>query len=747
MNQNTEINRKLLNGWSAIVVILAIAYFFELLKGAISLPYFLLFLFLTIVPFVIACLYFRQKQDSEQLKNYVGFGYLIMYLFILFTGRTMLVFTYIFPMLSLLILYHDKKLILQMGLISLAINLIVIGVAAAQGRITLANCQDAEIQIALICLVFFFSYMAAELYDNIKRTNDSYNEALQEKSRQISDMAVQTITTIANTIDAKDEYTEGHSNRVAQYSRMLAKKLGKSDKEADEIYNIALLHDIGKIGVPDSILNKPGKLTEEEFKMIKQHPAIGGKILKDVRSFPNLEVGARYHHERFDGRGYPEGLSGDAIPEIARIICVADSFDAMNSNRVYRRHFTKEYIRSELERCQGSQFDPAVAQAMLELMDEAALDEVDRREARIEADADKDRNRSAYEGLDRRTHDEPEVKKELEEISSRIREYMTNTEEKDLLDILGEAKTIQKFETDVAQLLMNEDGCLILMDIDNFSRLNHEYGFLAGDACLRTIAETLMSFEQSHVCRYEGDSFLIYRSGVKDPAAAETFGGEIRRALDERLNASDSLKGLTVSMGAALSALHARRFARLLACSEKALAAAKKEGKNQCVIYRENGDEEKLASQKDLDSLSALIEEQYSYNGAFDLEYREFGRVYELIRNLGIRNAQTVQLVLFTILFSDNADMPISDRTMVMKYLESAINNTVRKVDVTARFSSTQRIVLFTNLPDQNVQLVIDRIMKEFYRMIPENQFRLVYVSRNINLDAIKSRTQEKRGS
>lgn len=746
MNQNREINRKLLNGWSAIIAILFIAYFLEVLKGTMSVPYFLIFLFLTIAPYLISWAYYKQNQDSSQLKNYVVFGYLIMYLFVLFTGKTMMVFTYIFPMLSLLILYHDKQLILRMGSISLLLNLIVIAAEVIQGRITFANCRDAEIQIGLLSLVFFFSYLATDLYDNIKRTNDVYNEELQEKSRQISEMAVQTITTIANTIDAKDEYTEGHSNRVAQYSRLLAKKLGKSDEEADEIYNIALLHDIGKIGVPDSILNKPGKLTDEEFKMIKQHPSIGGKILKDVKSFPNLEVGARYHHERFDGRGYPEGLAGEDIPEIARIICVADSFDAMNSNRVYRRHFTREYIRSELERCQGSQFDPAVAQAMLELMDEEALDEVDQRETLLSIDADNGEHQPKYDGIDRRIHDTPEVKKELEEVSNRIREYMINTEEKDILDVLGEEKTIQKFETEVARKLMSGDGCLVLMDIDNFSRMNHEYGFLAGDACLRMVAETLMGFENSEVCRYEGDSFLIYRSDVVDRKAAEAFAQEIRSALDERFSRSDSLKGLTISMGIALSALHARRFARLLACSEKALSHAKKEGKNRYVIYSEVGDEEKLASQKDLDSLSSLIEEQYSYNGAFDLEYREFGRVYELIRNLGIRNAQTVQLVLFTILFSENADMPISDRTMVMKYLESAINNTVRKVDVTARFSSTQRIVLFTNLPDENVQLVIDRIMKEFYRMIPENQFRLVYVSRNINLSAIRKNQAAKNG-
>lgn len=742
MNQNQEINRKLLKGWALIVGILSVAYFLELVKGTKTLPYFLIFMFLTAAPFIIACLYYKKNRDSAQLKNYVVFGYLIMYLFIMFTGGTMMVFTYIFPMLSLLILYHDRKLILEMGVISAVINLVVIGVHVVQNRITFANSQDIEIQIALIGLVFYFSYMAAELYGNIKRTNDSFNEELQDKTKQISEMAIQTITTIANTIDAKDEYTEGHSNRVAQYSRMLAKKLGKSDKEADEIYYIALLHDIGKIGIPDSILNKPGKLTEEEFKMIKQHPSIGGKILRDVKSFPNLEIGAKYHHERFDGRGYPEGLKGEEIPEIARIICVADSFDAMNSNRVYRRHFTKEYIRSEMEHCKGTQFDPKIAQAMIELMDEEALDEIDRRVARIEADSGNTAGNTKFDWVERRTQHTPEVRKDLEEVTNRMREYMLASEEKDLLDVLGEEKTIQKFETEVAKRLAEEDGCLVLLDIDNFSRLNHAFGFLAGDACLRTIAETLMSYDRSAVCRYEGDSFLIFRSGVKDGKEALAFALDVHRALEDQFNASDTLRGLTISMGVACSALHSRKFARLLACSEKALADAKKRGKNQCVVYVESGDEEKLASQKDLDGLSALIEEQYSYNGAFDLEYKEFGRVYELIRNLGIRNAQTVQLVLFTILFSDNADMPISDRTMVMKYLESAINNTVRKVDVTARFSSTQRIVLFTNLPDQNVQLVIDRIMKEFYRMIPENQFRLVYVSRNINLNSIKNRPQ-----
>ena len=743
VNHYQKINRKLLTGWAMIVIILLAAYLLEVLKGSRTVSYCITFTLLTVIPFLVSVFAYRKAPDSPRLKYYVGLGYLVMYLFVLITGNTILVFTYIFPLLSLLILYHDRKLIFVMGLIALVVNLVVIMTSIIGGEITLENSRDAEIMIALIVLVFTFSYSASELYEEISNANDAFNEELEKKTSQLSDMTMQTITTIANTIDAKDGYTEGHSARVAQYSRLLAKKLGKSDEEADEIYNIALLHDIGKIGVPDSILNKPGKLTEEEFNMIKQHPMIGAKILNDVKSYPSLQTGAKYHHERYDGRGYPEGLSGTEIPEIARIICVADSFDAMHSNRVYRRHFTKEYIRSELEHCQGTQFDPEIAKAMLELIDEGALEGIDtRREENFES-PDGGRGMAQFSGIDRRSHETPEIQKELEAVSNHIRDYLVQTDEKDLLDTLAEENRIQDFEMKAGELLQADDGCLILLDIDQFSNLNHKYGFLCGDVCLRMIAETLLGCENMLVCRYEGDSFLAFRQGTKTSEEAVSLIDGIRNELDRKFDQVDALRGITLSFAAALSTVCGRRFARMLSGCEKAMIAAKKYGKNGTVIYKEYGDEEKLAVEKDLDSISSLIEKEYGYEGAFDLEYREFGRVYELIRNLGIRNAQTVQLVLFTILFSDNASMPISDRTMVMKYLEAAINNTVRKVDVTARFSSTQRIVLFTNLPDENVQMVIDRIMKEFYRMIPENQFRLVYVSRNINLKQLKGRHQD----
>ena len=136
----------------------------------------------------------------------------------------------------------------------------------------------------------------------------------------------QTAEALASAIDAKDSYTNGHSRRVAEYSRKIAEEAGKSEEECERVYFAALLHDVGKIGVPIEILTKKGRLTEEEFEQIKLHPVMGGQILSSIRQSPWLSIGARYHHERCDGRGYPEGLKGTDIPEIARIIAVADAY-------------------------------------------------------------------------------------------------------------------------------------------------------------------------------------------------------------------------------------------------------------------------------------------------------------------------------------------------------------------------------------------------------------------------------------
>ncbi|MCR5391097.1 MAG: HD-GYP domain-containing protein [Lachnospiraceae bacterium] len=183
----------------------------------------------------------------------------------------------------------------------------------------------------------------------------------------------ESIETFIGFIDAKDPYTNGHSNRVAQYTRIIAGEMGYSGEELDRIYCIALLHDCGKIGVPDSILKKPAKLDKDEFEIIKSHTVRGGEILKNFKSLKGVEEGALYHHERYDGKGYPEGRAGEDIPLIARIICVADSFDAMNSNRVYRKKLTTEMIMEEIEVNKGKQFDPKVADVFLKLLKEGKI--------------------------------------------------------------------------------------------------------------------------------------------------------------------------------------------------------------------------------------------------------------------------------------------------------------------------------------------------------------------------------------
>ncbi|MCH5294002.1 MAG: HD domain-containing protein [Treponema sp.] len=175
---------------------------------------------------------------------------------------------------------------------------------------------------------------------------------------------------LSKAVDAKDHYTNGHSLRVAMYAKEIAHRLGMSVDDQEQIFEMGLLHDIGKIGVSEEIINKKGRLTDDEFAKIKEHTVIGSNILREVSDMPELADGARNHHERYDGSGYPDGLSGEAIPLAARIICVADCYDAMTSTRTYSSPMAQEKVRAEFERCKGSQFDPRIADVMISMIDD-----------------------------------------------------------------------------------------------------------------------------------------------------------------------------------------------------------------------------------------------------------------------------------------------------------------------------------------------------------------------------------------
>ena len=192
----------------------------------------------------------------------------------------------------------------------------------------------------------------------------------KKRVRSVWRMSMQIVQTLVKTIDAKDSYTNGHSARVAQYAVMLATRMGFNEEELGRLEYTALLHDVGKIGVSDAILNKKGKLTEEEYAIIKEHSKVGAQILSTITELPDVAVGARCHHERYDGKGYPDGLKGEEIPLFARIIAVADSYDAMTSKRSYRAALPQEVVRQEISQGIGTQFDPRIAKLMLMIMDE-----------------------------------------------------------------------------------------------------------------------------------------------------------------------------------------------------------------------------------------------------------------------------------------------------------------------------------------------------------------------------------------
>ena len=206
----------------------------------------------------------------------------------------------------------------------------------------------------------------------VKRHERQMEMQLEMANKQV-EMGKQTVIAIARTVDAKDQRTSDHSRRVAEYSRMIAEAFGLPDKQCRDIEWAAQMHDIGKIGIPDSVLNKPSRLTEDEYAVMKSHTLRGAEILKDFTLLDNVIDGAQYHHERYDGRGYPRGLKGEEIPLFARIIGVADAFDAMTANRVYRQQMDFSYVLGEMQRGRGTQFDPNFVDILLKLIHDGKI--------------------------------------------------------------------------------------------------------------------------------------------------------------------------------------------------------------------------------------------------------------------------------------------------------------------------------------------------------------------------------------
>ena len=301
-----------------------------------------------IIPIIIYILFYYCTVFTSDSKDAVEIGNSILQISS-FTG----VFSILSSICLILMVLYYKKLgfIVSLSLVLIQLPRLIMIIAIQYNPIGVSGIFTSVFTILMLVLI-------------------QKNQTRAEKDKkQMKLLFEQTATALADTIDTKDTYTHGHSTRVAEYSRKLAELNGKSEQECDEVYYTALLHDVGKIGVPISIINKPGKLTDKEYEIIKQHTAKGAQILGRISKFPYLSLGAYYHHERCDGKGYPKGLNGEEIPEIARIIGVADAYDAMTSIRSYRDPIPQDKVREEIVTGMGTQFDPKYARLMIHMID------------------------------------------------------------------------------------------------------------------------------------------------------------------------------------------------------------------------------------------------------------------------------------------------------------------------------------------------------------------------------------------
>lgn len=231
-------------------------------------------------------------------------------------------------------------------------------------KLNLPILKSQRVIILLVC--FILSVVVLFVY--------SLFEFMLERQKKQSATTIQAlIRLISHFIDVRDPYTKEHSSHVAKYSRLIAEKMGFSEEELQNVYCMGLLHDVGKVYIPGEILRKPAKLTDDEWQIMKRHTIYGSQVLNEFKDIPEVKEAVLYHHERYDGKGYMKGLKGEEIPLVARIICVADSYDAMATDRAYRKALSKETILAELEKNKGIQFDPKIAQIMIELIKEGKI--------------------------------------------------------------------------------------------------------------------------------------------------------------------------------------------------------------------------------------------------------------------------------------------------------------------------------------------------------------------------------------
>lgn len=555
----------------------------------------------------------------------------------------------------------------------------------------------------LVILLFLNLIRTVRSVRNLERLRQK--KELESRRRQTERISLQTIKTLSVTVETKNVYTNGHSQRVADYSALIAGALGWDDKRINNLRNAAYMHDVGMIGIPDSIVNKPTRLTEEEYAIIQRHTLIGVDILKDITLIEHVAEVAHYHHERYDGTGYPEGLSGEEIPIEARIVAVADSYDAMNSKRIYRNALEKEKIIEELESCSGTQFDPVIAELFVRLIREGKVDT-----ALLPAEPI---------GESKMDHYESETTKFISDIMS----TMQSQEDSDSYDFLTGLPVRSKGEILIAQMMQEHDGGLVFVDMDNLKKLNDVYGHKAGDRALKLLGNILKDAgDNSIACRLGGDEFLLFLPDYsKDEihACVKHIFFEFAKAKEDdvELRCADLSAGMSLSTNGAT-------FEKCYREADKALYFVKQNGKGNYMFYHDMPlDRGMSGTGKDLELVAKALQQSGSYTGALDLDYRAFAKVYEYVNSLGERYRHKCYLVMVTMETFPDRMIYIEHIEEALGCMENAIREKIRKVDVCTRFSSMQYLIILFEAQEDRIANVMDRTFAQYNELYGKDDF------------------------
>ena len=530
--------------------------------------------------------------------------------------------------------------------------------------------------------------------------------ALEKRRQQTERLSLQMMQTLALTVEAKDEYTRGHSHRVAEYAALIAKELHWSPEEILKLKYAAHLHDIGKVGIPDTILNKPTRLTPEEYAVTKEHTVIGGEILKNITLLKQSADVARHHHERYDGKGYPDGLKGTDISLYARIIAIADGYDVMNTNHSCRNSLPEASIIREFRENSGTQFDPELTEIFLMLLEEHRLD--------INSDYLHPENDLGFTAIEN----------DINRFISNVMTTMKTHEDSETYDFLTGLPMRSRGEKLVSQFMQKYDGCLVFIDMDNLKQINDTHGHKAGDRSLKLLGKLLSDMTpDAVVCRLGGDEFLFFM-----PNATEaTITAQVHTLFD-KFNAAKAkdieIRSASLSAGLCMTTTK-DAYEDCYTKADKALYYVKQNGKGNLYFYHQL--EQKLISDsafnKDLTLIARSLRSSGDYSGALDLDYRQFAKSYEYINRLGSRHQYPCYLVMVTMETAPEQMTYIENIEEAMECMKHSIHQSIRSVDICTRYSSMQYLIILFK-PDENyIPKIMNRIFAEYYKLYKKHNF------------------------